>query len=252
MNTKNIVIFDTETTSLNKPFCYNIGYNIVNVETQKSILQKEFVVEQVWHNKMCFASSYYAEKRPFYVKEMRSRKIKMEKFGYICQEMIRDFNNYNVSIAFAYNSSFDEKVFDFNCDWFKCNNPFDTVEIKDIRGFVHNFIIDNDYIKFCEDNERFTESGNYSTTAETVMQYITNNAGFIEDHTALSDTLIETEILFNAVNRGADINKDYPVKRSIERKQTKHLTIVKDKEIIFSVDCYNYKVFKTNNKIVVK
>lgn len=252
MSKENIVVFDTETTSLNKPFCYNVAYNIVDPDTQNSLLQKEFVVEQVWHNKMCFASSYYAEKRPFYVKGMRSRKIKMDKFGRICQEMIRDFKAYNVTKAFAYNSSFDEKVFDFNCDWFKCNNPFDTIEIKDIRGFVHNFIIDDDYKKFCEENNRFTDSGNYSTTAETVMQYVSNNIDFIEDHTALSDSLIETEILFNAINKGADIDKTYPVQRSITRNKTIVLKVKKDGKIVFTTDCKNYRIFKTKNEIVVK
>ena len=28
----NICVFDTETTSINKPFCYNVGYTIVNSE----------------------------------------------------------------------------------------------------------------------------------------------------------------------------------------------------------------------------
>ena len=80
----NIAIFDTETTSLDKPFCYNIGVVIANVETGDILSQKDFVVEQVWHNKMCFASAYYAEKRPLYIKAMRAKETKMEKFGYIC------------------------------------------------------------------------------------------------------------------------------------------------------------------------
>lgn len=248
----NVVIFDTETTSLDKPFCYNIGYNIVDINSHNSILQKSFVVEQVWHNKMCFVSSYYAEKRPIYIKEMRAKKTKMEKFGYICQEMIRDFKNYNVEIAFAYNSSFDERVFNFNCDWFKCNNPFDTIEIRDIRGFVHNFIVDNDYIDFCERNEKFTESGNYSTTAETVKQYISNDISFEEEHTALSDSIIETEILLESLNRGANILQNYNTKKSIQRNVPKILKIKYNNDIIFMHDCMSYKVFRNKNMIVLK
>ena len=78
----NIVIFDTETTSLEKPFCYNIGYSIRTSENQ-ILVEKDFVVEQIWHNLPLFSTAYYAEKRPIYVNRMRARAVKMEKFGYI-------------------------------------------------------------------------------------------------------------------------------------------------------------------------
>ena len=104
----NIVIFDTETTSLDKPFCYNIGYIIINAETSERVLAHDFVCEQVWHNPMLFTTAYYADKRDIYIKAMRLRKTKMDKFGYVCQQMIRDFKNYEVHSAYAYNSSFDE------------------------------------------------------------------------------------------------------------------------------------------------
>ena len=48
----NIVVFDTETTNLEKPFCYNIGYMIVDTDSKQVVLEREFVVEQVWHNPM--------------------------------------------------------------------------------------------------------------------------------------------------------------------------------------------------------
>ena len=59
----NIMIFDTETTSLDKPFCYNIGYVIANAETEEIIIKRDFVVEQVWHNPMLFTTAYYANKK---------------------------------------------------------------------------------------------------------------------------------------------------------------------------------------------
>ena len=248
----NILTFDTETTSLDKPFCYNIGYVITNVENGVTLLEKDFVVEQVWHNPMVFASAYYASKRPLYVKAMKAKKTKMNKFGYICQELARDISKYNIEYAFAYNSNFDEKVFNFNCDWFKCINPFDNVTIRDIRGFVHHFLINENYKNFCEKNQKFTENNNYSTTAETVMQYISENISFVEDHTALSDSKIETTILLYTLNKGAKITENYSTKRSIERKQKHFLTILKGKEKIFEVLCDTYKVYKTKDEIRIK
>lgn len=221
----NIIVFDTETTSLIKPFCYDIGYIIINSDNWQTLKEGSFIVEQTWHNLPLFCSAYYADKRPNYIKEMKAKKIKMNKFGYICQQIKRDINNFNVEIGFAYNSKFDEKVFNFNCDWYKCINPFDNIPIKDIRGFVHHNLMNENFYNFCEENNLFTESKNYSTTAEDIYKYITNNIEFVESHTALDDSKIESEILKFCIEKGADLNKDYNAFRSIERKIVKNLVI---------------------------
>ena len=134
----NIMVFDTETTNLEKPFCYNIGYVVMDTESREIRAKRDFVVEQVWHNTMLFTTAYYADKREIYVSRMRGRKVLMEKFGYITQQMCRDIADFEIQHAYAYNSGFDERVFAYNCEWFKCINPFDNVAIHDIRGYVHN------------------------------------------------------------------------------------------------------------------
>lgn len=223
----NIVVFDTETIGLNKPFCYNIGYLIYDTDTKQIVLTKEYIVEQVWHNQMLLNTAYYADKKVLYIKDMKARKIIMDKFGYICQQMIRDFKAYNVTLAYAYNHSFDMGVFEYNCDWFKCNNPFDNIEVLDIRGYVHVFIAKRqDFQEYCENYKKFTEAGNYSTTAETVFQYITKDCDFIEAHTALADSQIELEILLYCFKLGAKLGKEYKTLQSIVRKQKQVLTVI--------------------------
>ena len=241
----NIMIFDTETTSLDKPFCYNIGYQIVSTSNGEVLAARDFVVEQVWHNLPLFSSAYYADKRPIYVNRMRSRAVIMDKFGYICRQMIRDIKQYEVAHAYAYNSPFDEKVFNFNCDWYKCSNPFDTVQIHDIRGYAHQFIVDEKYIAYCEEHNLFTESGNYSSTAEAVYRYISGKDDFDEEHTALSDSVIETEILFYAMRAGADISIDEKVYRSIERKVEKTLHIRTPEQTDYY---FNYEKIRINRE----
>lgn len=223
----NIMVFDTETTNLEKPFCYNIGYVIYNTDTGERLLQKDFVVEQVWHNTMLFTTAYYADKRPIYVNRMKGRTCRMEKFGYITQTMYRDIQEYEVQYAFAYNSPFDTKVFEFNCDWFKCINPLDTVTVIDIRGHVHHSIaFTEEYQAFCDTHGLYTDNGNYSTTAEALTRFLQNNAEFIEEHTALADALIELEILKECVARECNWETEYQVYRSIPKIVMKEYEVI--------------------------
>ena len=247
----NIVIFDTETTSLDKPFCYNIGYVIINTLDWSFLVRREYVIEQIWHNLPLFQSAYYANKREFYVHEMRAHRIIMDKFGYVCQQMARDFKAFEVSMGFAYNSNFDEKVFNFNCDWYKCINPFDNVEIKDIRGFVHEFLIDNNYYAFCDENNYYTDSGNYSSTAETVYRYLFNDTAFIEAHTALNDSEIEAEILRSCIECGANLNDNYKARRSIEKtdERTLHIHTIDHEDYYFNYNKIRINKGKTEIKL---
>ena len=48
---------------------------------------------------------------------------------------------------------------------------------------------------FCKANGLVTEKGNYKTSAEAGIRYLRNDPKLIEDHTALSDCIIEAEIL---------------------------------------------------------
>lgn len=246
-----IVVFDTETTSLEKPFCYNIGYNIYNAERER-VVARSYVVEQVWHNLPLFSSAYYAEKRPIYVAAMRARQTIMDKFGYICRQMARDFREHDVTIAFAYNSAFDEKVFDFNCDWFKCTNPFDTIPIKDIRPLAIKCFVDDKYKAFCEEHGYFTESGNYSTTVETMFRYITHNPDFVEEHTALADTEVESFILRLCEVKGIDITEKCRCTRSIERTIERTLHIKTAEQTDYYFDYTKMRMNKERTEIILK
>ena len=248
----NVMVFDTETTGLDKPFCYDVGYVIMDTETGEVIDFHSFVVEQIWHNLALFESAYYKEKRSKYVDMMRKRDAVMLKWGYIMQRMKQDIRKYGITDAYAYNSAFDDKVFTFNCDWFKTLNPFDNVAIHDIWGYASEFITGTDsYHEFCEANERFTDTGNYKGSAEVVHQYLTQDSEFIEEHMGIFDAEIEAQILFHCVSeKGAEWNHDYAVVKVLPRIITHPFTIKIDGEEIYSgeyvkkyvrSDVYNFK-----------
>ena len=222
-----ILVFDTETANLEKPFCYNLGYVIYDTDEKQIVLSRDYVVEQVWHNTMLFTTAYYASKRDLYIGRMRARTALLDKWGYICQRLYRDIVEFEITDGYAYNSKFDEGVFEYNCEWFKTLNPLDTIKVHDIRGYVCDRIALTDaYKQWCEERGKFTETGNYSTTAEAVYQYISGNWDFVEEHTALADSMIECEILDYCIGLGCEWNRDYAVPRTIPREVEKVLTIV--------------------------
>ena len=229
------VVFDTETTSTGKKFCYDIGYIIIDLLTGQIVVEKHFVIEQTWHNLPLFESAYYKDKRANYVSLMRARKAKLTKWGYAMREMARDFEQYEITDAYAYNSKFDDEVFSFNCDWFKCINPFDNVAIHDIWGYASRFITNTEeYKAFCDKYNFFTENNNYCVNAETVYRFITNEPDFIEEHMGLYDSQIEGAILLYCLAHGAEEDKDYPVVNIIPRPVTKPFTIKVNGQIVFT------------------
>lgn len=250
------MIFDTETTDLNKCFCYNIGYVILDTDTNETVLTEDYVVEQIWHNLPLFETAYYSNKREQYVKDMKARKVLMKKFGYITQRMCRLIEEFDIQYAYAYNSSFDERVFNFNCEWFKCINPFDNVEIIDIRGLVHQTIAKSSlYQSFCEHYELFTDSGNYSTTAENIYRFILDDISFEECHTALADSVIETEILKYCVDEcKCEYGKHYKTVQSIPRNCIYTLDIIcgHTGEILYSTPYQKIRINKDRTEIVLK
>lgn len=212
----NIIIFDTETIDLKKPFCYNLGYVIYDTTRQTILEKRDFVIRQVWTNQALFATAYYNNKKALYIGKMRSRQTLLEYWGFVMAQLRRDVKHYEISIAYAYNSTFDERVIDFNCDWFKTQNGLDNVSIVDLYGLAVYYIANQtEYSQWAIDNNRTTPTGKPSATAESVYQYLTNNLDFVEEHTALADSLIETEILAECLKRGAKLG---------ERKKSSDIT----------------------------
>lgn len=96
---------------------------------------------------------------------------------------------YGVKYVMAYNSAFDfTKTI--------CRELLDEFEFIDLYLMALQTITHlKAYQKFCVENNFKSRSGkNCATSAESVYAFITDNADYIEEHTALSDALIEMEI----------------------------------------------------------
>lgn len=197
----NIVVFDTETISLQKKFIYNLGYQIVSPDG-KVLLKRDLVIRQIYDNKPLFETAYYATKRPLYVSAMRSRRTKKVSWGDACRIMLKDLKDYNVADGFAFNSSFDESAFYFTHMFFSNKRrPLDGIRVNDIMDYIGVFTQTEDYKNFCKENGFVCSNGRVKRTAESCFAYISNNPQFKEAHTALNDSEIETDILMFALRQ---------------------------------------------------
>jgi hypothetical protein len=257
MNKKIYLTLDTETCTLpfigkmqltekekqaiaiSKPIIYDIGW-VLSDTKGNVLLEKNFLVEEVFFCSELFDTAYYKNKRPLYIEMYRKNEIEVQKWEYIVNELLMDLQG--VTAITAYNACFDfKKAIPFTEKFFKAfyssnykkwlegekasatnillkntdtKNPnylnpvFNLrgidIPIIDLWGVACQRLINNRrYKKFCVENELFTNSMQYfSTSAESVFKYLIQNDNFIESHTALSDAQIEKEILCKMLKKG--------------------------------------------------
>lgn len=191
----NRLVFDTEALNLNNRIIYNVGYCIID-DNGKTLLEKNFVVKQVYDNKMVMSTAYYNNKTSLYTRKMKGRKTKKVYWGDVCRIMKKDIKDFNISKAYAYNSNYDVGAFATTQKLFKNKiNPLNDVEVIDIMDYLDILINSVDYNNYCKTNNFITERGGLKKSAEVVYGYITNNPNYVEEHTALEDSKIEKDIL---------------------------------------------------------
>lgn len=225
--------------SIAMPLIYDIGWRIIdrkgNVYGQHSFLITEtFFVPQI------FDTAYYRDKRPQYEEKFANGEI-VEKTWNQAMEILEHDLQY-VDYVCAYNALFDfKKAINFTEDYIQAlrkpnyqkwedgkrrfaekiangyksqpNPEFDHDHFnfrgKDYpliclwRASAEKLINNHKYKENCIKNHRFTVTGLYfKTSAEVTFQYLSENYGFVESHTAFEDVEIECEILCKALAKG--------------------------------------------------
>lgn len=247
-----ILLLDTETISIDKPFIYDLGFIILELQDAgiyAPIESEHFIIDQIYNNKALFSTAYYNTKRKKYVSLLKGKKAKRVKYGYATQYLKRLVAKHDITYVTAYNSPFDKKALEFTNDYFKVQNAlygkiwFDTLKIA--NNLIHNTY---EYRKYATENNFFNPSGLVQASAEKTYAFLTDNKGFIEDHMGLQDCLIEMEILNECVKRGADFDKHYK-KMYIKSLSTQYLNIdYKGKNYTFK---YDKKIVRKNGEIVL-
>ena len=238
VNEMNLSSEDKKKIAIAKPLIYDIGWTIAN-RTHGIVEKRNFLVAETFSVPAVFNTAYYKEKRPLYLDMMKRGEISVLPWNDIIEILLADLEE--CSYVCAYNAMFDaKKALPFTdlyisklyspdyheweeqqkhfCEHIlrgKTNpNPkFDKdnfcfrgreYPMIDVWAVSCAYLLNNNKFKAQSIMEgRMSSTGLYfSTSAETAMQYLSQRFDFIEDHTALSDAEIETELLFAALKRG--------------------------------------------------
>jgi len=222
-----------------KPLVYDIGWTITDrkgniIKTENFLIQETFFVPNV------FNTAYYKDKRPIYMELLSQNKIEIATWEQAIQKLLVDLDY--CDCVCAYNACFDfKKAIPYTERYIKnlysvkyneweakqkkhCQNLLNgrseaqnedyliplfhlrgnDFPIVDLWNIACKKLINIDkYRNYCLENSLLTASATYfKTSAETSFQYLSHKYDFIEEHTALSDALIESEILTKALKKG--------------------------------------------------
>lgn len=207
----NRIVIDTETLGgLENPLCYDIGYAIMNNDGEILTTRRYLVRETFFGMREKMKTAYYAEKLPLYYAEML-KDLKDQPLAAIRKELFELCEQFKVKQVWAFNAAFDEKALNntvktISNGFVEEFLPFG-VEWHCIQAFAgQTFLNSRSYFKYAINHDLVSEKGNVRTTAEAAYQYLNDDENFIEEHTALSDVLIECAILHKCLKQHKKAN----------------------------------------------
>lgn len=227
---KIFLVFDTETVGTEKnALIYDLGYTIID-KSGKIYCQQNFLISEIYDNKPLMESAYFYSKMAKYEKMLANNEIEKVSFATAIKVLQKDIQDFNVKTLGAYNIEFDlgalttttqfifPKVFKMLFKKTKNN-----LWCPDFEKFVLKYICKKNLEILCIWGlacqtifqqktfqtyfAKFTDKNNFITNAELAYNYIMNTEDFIEDHTALSDTVIECQILVRCLKIHKSIEK---------------------------------------------
>lgn len=209
------IIFDTETAGMSTQTLLNIGYKIVDINIQQgsatTIEARDYLVTEVINNKLFMLNDAFvgAEKYEKLLNAYENGGAVKRPIQAIFKTIASDIEKHGVLFGYAFNCAFDTDKFTKTATEYGIENPLEKIPVFDIWGYANNYITNNrDYYDFCIAHNLLTKTERFiQTNVESITKFLTGNLEFAEDHTALSDVGVETEILLECIRRGADITR---------------------------------------------
>lgn len=216
---KYAIILDTEGYS-NKG-SYNIGYTVVDFDNFQ-IVKKESIaiLPYLWDNLKeklrrnlesengYLSTMYLNNAEDILMNSNKKYKLIKTELG-LYKHFLLLFKKYDISDFFAFNVAFDRGALKRSLKEKHYDKLFSNMNFHDIQTAVfYTFCNNLEYVKFCLANNYLTKRGYCQCKAETFYRYISKEISFNEEHTALADAIIETEMLIKALQENPHVSTE--------------------------------------------
>lgn len=219
------ILLDTETISKQgQTLVYDLAWLVID-NNGNVIEEHNFIIDEVYSDFPALFDSQFITygKYQWYSDALAHGMLESVSAFDALNALYLSMCEYNVSFVTAYNVPFDLRAINETCKQFDVLNPLDVYErltgvsldIMDLWRLAKSHIVTKPYEQFCVDNGFLTDKHKKAkTSAEIVYRWISDDVDFTEDHTALSDCLIEVEIYIKCKRKKKRIPESVFVTRS--------------------------------------
>lgn len=211
------MVLDTETVKIdpskdingNNALVYDIGYRIID-KHDHCYVERNYLVNEIflgmWDK---FISDYYnKDKRMKYYNMLACGEIELKSFYDIYSIFMNDLKQYHVKYISMHNAKYDYNALNKTArvlSNYKMNGWFNNIDIE----IIDTYAMALDTICKYKTYPYKTKTGRASATAENLYKYISHDSDFVESHTALNDTVIESAILLKCIHAHKPMRKHF-------------------------------------------
>ena len=192
-----ILVLDTETADLTGSV-YDVGFVIAD---RKGKIYQTYnaLVEEIFTDAKTMMGAFYAGKLfTHYSKMLADAEIGFASWADIVEAIQTAIDSHNVATIAAFNLGFDRRVMRATHKQLGYTGSICPAGLNqlDLWQFAcETRLSQTTYKNLAHQRGWVSAAGNIRTGAEYAYRFCSGDHGFIEDHTALSDALIETDIM---------------------------------------------------------
>lgn len=196
---KTSLVLDVETGVEEKQLIFDIGWTVSEVAHERMVIHRSFIVEEVFLNMDIMTRAHYFGKYPEYVKGIMTGSIDVVSWSKVKETLENDIADFNVSRIFAYNAAFDKKAIKDTQEYIAKGTTYD-IDMNCLwSASISAFMQTKKYVQTADANGWYSQKGlgaNIGSSAEYAYRFLSGDYDFVEAHTGLEDSIIETQILW--------------------------------------------------------
>lgn len=209
-------ILDVESVGVaDAAIVYDVGLVITDKRGQVHE-SKSWIIKEVFEDQELMSSAYYIRHYAKYQRMIAEGQVELVEFRQMQQEFNEMLERWNTKTVAAYNLEFDSGALPHTMNRLGLagkflNKPYQILDLWSL--FCETVAQQKGFRRFAIQHELYSKHRNIRTNAQVAYQYINNDIEFIEEHTALADCLIETEIYAHCIRQNKKHTRNSLVNR---------------------------------------